>query len=163
MNRFPIAALLTVVAAVATSADAQTWMFQPGTYSDPQSLQAAQSTTAPTAGVSGAPQGPQAVGASAGPHAYATFTETQAVAAAKLSKPDFHWDPTGVRGRMMRYQSWSHEEAIEANRLRTYGQGVRDAVGAPIWTWNGAAPQPLPRIVAPTETASGMTKSATTP
>ena len=162
MNRILIVAVFTVLP-IAATAEAQSWMFQPGTYSKTGGSQAPESTTGPAVPFSGTAYGLQASDATAGPHAYATFTETQAAAAAQLPKPAFRWDPTGLRGRMMQYQSWSHEEAMEANRLRTYAQGVRDAVGAPIWTWNGASPQPLPRIVAPTPASPGKTKSPPIP
>lgn len=160
MNRVLIPVAFLAVVFVAAIADGQTWMFQPGTYSSPSGPDAA---VAPTTSSSPSPSAPQAGAPSVGPHAYTTFTETQALQAARLPKPAFRWDPTGVRGRMMRYQAWGHEEAMEANRLRTYAQGVRDAVGAPLWTWSGTALQPLPRIAAPSEESAATAKPATSP
>ena len=137
MNRILIAAVLTGLALTAEPANAQSWMFQPGTYSDTH--------------------GPKAPESATRPHAYATFTESQAAQAAKLPKPAFQWDPTGVLGRGQRFDMWTHQETMEANRLRNYAHGVRDAVGAPLWTWNGAAPQAVPQIIAPTATSPGRT------
>jgi hypothetical protein len=144
MNRILIAAAFTGFVLNTATADAQSWVFQPGTYSK---------TYGPKASDSAAKQ----------PHAYATFTESQAAQAAKLPKPAFQWDSTGLGGRSRRFQMWDHQEAMEANRLRTYAQGVRDAVGAPIWTWNGPSPQAIPQIVAPTAKSPGQTRSAPRP
>ena len=143
MNRILLAAAFTGLVLIATSVRAQSWMFQPSTYNQTH--------------------GPQAPESAAKPRAYATFTESQAVAAAKLPKPTFQWDPTGLGGRTRRFEMWGHQEAMQANRLRTYAHGVRDAVGAPIWTWNGATPQPTPQIVAPTATSPGRTQPAPRP
>ncbi len=143
MTRIMLAAAFTGLVLNGTSIHAQSWMFQPSTYNQPHG-----------------PQAPQSV---AKPHAYATFTESQAAQAAKLPKPTFHWDPSGLGGRMRRFETWGHQETMEANRLRTYAQGVRDAVGAPIWTWNSPTPQPIPQIVAPTATSAGKTLAAPRP
>jgi len=143
MNRILIAAALVALTTNAVTVYAQSWMFQPGTYSKTY--------------------GPQAPATTPAVHAYATFTESQADQAAKLPKPSFQWDPTGVLGRGQRFEEWSHEEAMEANRLQTYARGVRDSVGAPIWTWNGLSPQPLPQIVAPTATSPGRTRPPALP
>ncbi|NLS91720.1 MAG: hypothetical protein GXX96_06015 [Planctomycetaceae bacterium] len=140
MNRILIAAALVGLISNCATVCAQTWMFQPGTYSNK-------------------PHGSQAPAGTPKAQAFATFTESQAAAAAKLPKPAFQWDPTGIHGRTQRYQMWTHLEEMEANRLRNYAQGVRDAVGAPIWTWNGAAPQATPQIFAPTATSPGKTQA----
>ncbi len=139
MNRLLMAAVLTVSALSAASAHGQSWMLQPSTYSDTY--------------------GPKSPNTAVKPHAYATFTESQAAAAAKLPKPAFQWDPTGILGRGRKFDMWNHQATMEANRLRTYAHGVRDAVGAPVWTWQGPAPQQTPQIVAPTATSPGKTKS----
>lgn len=138
MNRILIAAIVTGLTLVATSAHGQSWMFQPSTYSDSY--------------------GPKAPNTATKPRAYATFTESQAAAAAKLPKPAFQWDPTGILGRGRQFDMWNHEAAMERARLKTYAAGVRDAVGGPLWTWQGAAPQSVPQIVAPTATSPGKAK-----
>ncbi len=154
MNR-SLWAAVAILAFSANSANAQSWIFQPGTYSKTsgpaglpnatgsQSTIGSQSVTGPQSTLGSQP--------SNGPKAYASFTESQAAAAATLPKPAFRWDPTGILGRGQRYEQWSHEEAMEANRLETYARGVRDAVGTPVWAWNPTAYQPLPRITAPKE------------
>lgn len=136
-----VLASLTSLAWNSQSAQAQSWMFQPGTYSNHKAY------------------GPQAPDSAKKPRAYATFTETQAAEAATLPKPAFQWDNTGLLGRGQQFDMWRHQEAMEANRLHTYAEGVRDAVGGgPIWTWNGPAPQPMPQIVAPTATSPGKAR-----
>ncbi len=154
MNRSLLAAV-AVLAFSVNSANAQSWIFQPGTYSrtsGPAALQNAAPVQSATGSQSVAGSlsslGSQTAN---GPKAYASFTESQAAAAATMPKPAFQWDPTGILGRGQRYEQWSHEEAMEANRLETYARGVRDAVGMPVWTWNPTAYQPLPRITAPKE------------
>ncbi len=143
MNRILIAVVLAALTANTTAVNAQSWMFQPSTYSKTY--------------------GPQAPAATPQVHAYATFTESQAAQAAKLPKPAFQWDSTGILGRGRKYDMWRHQEAMQATRLRTYAQGVRDTVGAPIWTWNGQAPQPTPQIVAPTATSPGKIRPPARP
>ena len=144
MNRMLIAAALVGLISNGATVCAQTWMFQPGTYSNK-------------------PHGPQAPAGTPKVQAYATFTESQAAAAAQLPKPAFRWDPTGIAGRAQRFEVWDHEEAMEANRLETYARGVRDAVGGPLWTWNGAAPQSRPQVFAPTATSPGKTQAPARP
>lgn len=144
MNRILIVAVLVGLISDYATVCAQTWMFQPSTYD-------------------GKPHGPEAPADTPKAQAFATFTESQAAEAAKLPKPAFRFDPTGIHGRTQRYQMWTHLEEMEANRLRTYGQGVRDAVGAPIWTWNGPAPQAPPQVFAPTAKSSGKTQAPTRP
>ncbi|MHB8897940.1 MAG: hypothetical protein ACYC6Y_04270 [Thermoguttaceae bacterium] len=163
MNRTLIVAVIAAVGGIGTAAEGQSWMFQPGTYSQGtgSGAQTPSMGVAPASQSSGAVQGP--VGTNPGPRAYATFTESQAAEAAKLPKPAFQWDPTGVFGRAMRYQNWMQQESIEAGRLRAYSAGVRDAVGAPVWTWGPGAVHPLPRIVAPTDDSSGKRRSPGTP
>lgn len=139
MNRMLIAAVLLTLILNATSADAQSWMFQPGTYSNSKTY------------------GPEAPESATRPRAYATFTESQAAEAAKLPKPAFQFDPTGPLGRGQQFDMWAHQERMEANRLNSYARGVRDAVGGPLWTWSGQAPQAVPQIVAPTATSPGRT------
>lgn len=134
-------------------------MFQPGTYSNTHGPKAPPSANMPqdyaTFTESQAASTAEPVSR---PRAYATFTESQAAEAAKLAKPAFQWDPTGPLGRGQRFDMWRHQEAMEAARMQTYARGVRDAVGAPLWTWNGLAPQPIPQIVAPTATSPGKTR-----
>ena len=152
MNRCLLAAV-AVLGFNVTTAGAQSWIFQPGTYSKtsgPAGLLTA--TGSPSTIGSQSATGTQFAPGSqstSGPRAYASFTESQAAAAATMPKPAFRWDPTGILGRGQQYEQWSHEEAMEANRLETYARGVRDAVGMPVWSWNPTAYQPLPRITVP--------------
>lgn len=154
MNRCLLAAV-AVLGFNATTASAQSWIFQPGTYSKTSAPAATQNAPAAQSTM-GSPSltesqfAPRSQSTN-GPKAYASFTESQATAAAAMPKPAFQWDPTGILGRGQQYEQWSHEEAMEANRLETYARGVRDAVGIPVWTWNPTAYQPLPRITAPKE------------
>lgn len=145
MNRILAVAAFALLILSSAAAEAQSWIFQPGNH------------TRKT-------HGPQAPATEKKPHAYATFTESQAAQAAKMPKPPFQWDPTGVIGRGNRYDMWTHQEAMEATRLRTYAQGVRDAVGGrPIWTWHAPVRQPMPQILAPTAKAAGKAHPAGRP
>ena len=162
MNRILIAAIFTAVTANAGPAISQTWMFQPGPYSNtntygPKAPDSAKSPS--TYGTFTESQAAQSAQPASGPRAYATFTEAQSVEASRMPKPAFQWDPTGILGRGRQYDMWRHQEAMERARMQTYAKGVRDAVGSPLWTWNGQAPQPIPQIMAPTPTSSGKRMS----
>ena len=96
MKRILIAAVAFAgLVLCAATAEAQSWMFQPGTYTQTD--------------------GPKAQKSAVGPHAYATFTESQAVQAAKIPKPAFRWD-----GQFLRNPRESSSE-----RLRCYLLGTR--------------------------------------